>query len=172
MLSRIRRCTLICDIFVPPSESRSMSDLSNLYSSRPAVLSMDKAFGIHQLHTMRNVNDLQNVATFGRNCLGSPIQIRCSTNFYDDVMSKVRGEYTLHTCGNKRGQDVRFENLTSFLNHKYLRPDTLLRFPVNVELGILNSHSGRTVSRETSLAAPTIPIIRRNIFHCKYTHRL
>ena len=65
-----------------------MSDLSNLYSSRPAVLSIVKAFGIHQLDAMRDVDDLQNVATFGRNCLGSPIQIRCSTNFYDDVVSK------------------------------------------------------------------------------------
>jgi hypothetical protein len=72
---------LICDIFIPPSESRSMSDLSNLNSSRPDVLSMDKAFGVRQLYTMRKVNDLQNVDKFGRNCLGSPIQIRCSTNF-------------------------------------------------------------------------------------------
>ena len=52
---------------------------------------------------------------------------------------------------------MRFENLTSFLNHKYLRSDTL-RCLVSVERGKLYCHSGRTVSRDTSLAAPTIPI--------------
>ena len=70
-----------------------MSDLSNLNSSRPDGLSIDKAFGIHQLYTMRNVGDPPNVAKVGRNCLGSPIQIRCSTSFQDDGGENKYAEY-------------------------------------------------------------------------------
>ena len=43
MVERIRRCTLICDIGYPESDSRSISDRSNLYRSFPILLSMDRA---------------------------------------------------------------------------------------------------------------------------------
>lgn len=43
MEGRIRRCTLIWDMTILLSESLSMSERSNLYSSLPDVLSMDKA---------------------------------------------------------------------------------------------------------------------------------
>src|SRR6266852_9966783 len=64
---------------IPLSESRSMSERSNLYSSLPDVLSIVKAFDRVQLRITRHYCDSLNVDTFGRNCWGSPIQIRCST---------------------------------------------------------------------------------------------
>ena len=42
---RMRRCTLICDMGYPASERRSMSDRSNLYSSFPMELSIERASG-------------------------------------------------------------------------------------------------------------------------------
>jgi hypothetical protein len=43
IMGRILRCTLSCDMLIPASESRSMSERSNLYSFLPGALSIDKA---------------------------------------------------------------------------------------------------------------------------------
>ena len=43
IVGRIRRCTLICDIGYPASDRRSISDRSNLYSSFPMELSIERA---------------------------------------------------------------------------------------------------------------------------------
>ena len=64
---------------IPISESRSMSERSNLNSSLPDGLSIDSAFDRIKFCRMKHVADSLNVDTFGRNCWGSPIQMRCST---------------------------------------------------------------------------------------------
>jgi hypothetical protein len=56
-----------------------MSERSNLKSSLPDVLSIDRAFDSVKVSAMRGINDSPNVDMFGRNCWGSPIQMRCST---------------------------------------------------------------------------------------------
>lgn len=45
IVGRIRRYTLIWDMVIPISESLSMSERSNIKSSLPDELSMDRAFG-------------------------------------------------------------------------------------------------------------------------------
>ena len=62
-----------------------MSERSNLKSSLPDVLSIDRAFDGVEVSMMRRINDSPNVDTFGRNCWGSPIQIRCSTMWEDEA---------------------------------------------------------------------------------------
>ena len=50
--NEVRNCGLICDIGYSVSERRSMSDLSNLYSSFPMVLSIDKAINYISEHVV------------------------------------------------------------------------------------------------------------------------
>ena len=58
---------------IPISERRSISERSNLNSSLPAVLSIDKAVDIVEFCSRKKVGNPPNVDTFGRNCWGSPI---------------------------------------------------------------------------------------------------
>jgi len=75
---RILRWTFICDIGNWASESRSISERSNLYNSFPIALSTDKAGNISEFHFSlinANVFNALYVANEGRSWRGSPIQM-------------------------------------------------------------------------------------------------
>jgi hypothetical protein len=73
-----------------------MSERSNLNNSLPGVLSMVKAFDRDQFCTTRDAGDSPNVDTFGRNCCGSPIQMRCSTASGSDELYSYSGVTLLY----------------------------------------------------------------------------